>query len=292
MDRTQHPGGWTGLLARLMPLQPARIVLEGTGGLERPVATALAAAGLPVVVVNPRQARDFAKALGRRGKTDAVDARVLAQFAATVDLPARPLPTAATQELQALVTRRRQVTALLVAERNRLRRADPVARPSLERVIAALVAERTTLDAELRRRIAAEPIWRTQAALLRGVPGIGPVAVATLLAHLPELGDLERRGLAALVGVAPFNHDSGHHHGARSIGGGRATVRTPLYPAAVTAARCNPVIRPFYQRLLDRGKPKKVALIACLRKLLSILNAMLRDGTTWDPGAHLHAITP
>ena len=251
------PAGWAELIARVRPLAPRRIVLEGTGGLERPAAAALAEAGLPVVVVNPRQARDFAKALGRRGKTDAVDARVLARFATTMEVPVRPLPAPATQALQALVTRRRQVTALLVAERNRLTRAAPVARPSLERVIAALVAERTALDAELRQRIAAEPTWRAQAALLRRVPGIGPVAVATLLAHLPELGGVERHALAALVGVAPFNQDSGQHRGPRPIGGGRASVRTPLYPAAVTAARCNPVIRPFYQRLVARGKPKK-----------------------------------
>lgn len=284
--------GWATLVAQLRPLAPTRIVLEGTGGLERPVAAALAEAGLPVVVVNPRQVRDFARALGRRGKTDAVDARVLARFAATMAVPVRPLPSPATRELQALVTRRRQLTEVLVAERNRRHRADPVAHPSLDRVIALLVAERAALDAELRQRIAAEPTWRAQAALLRRVPGIGPVAVATLLAHLPELGNLERHGLAALVGVAPFNHDSGQHRGARSIGGGRASVRTPLYPAAVTAARCNPVIRPFYQRLLARGKPKKVALIACLRRLLTILNAMLRDGTTWDPSRPLHPTTP
>jgi len=284
--------GWATLVAQLRPLAPTRIVLEGTGGLERPVAVALAEAGLPVAVVNPRQVRDFAKALGRRVKTDAVDARVLAQFAATVDVPARALPSAATRALQALVTRRRQVTALLVAERNRRHRADPIVQPSLERVIARLVAERAALDAELRQRIAADPTWRAQAAVLRRVPGIGPVAVATLLAHLPELGKLERHALAALVGVAPFNRDSGQHQGARSIGGGRASVRTPLYPAAVTAARCNPVIRPFYQRLLARGKPKKVALIACLRKLLTILNALLRDGATWDPAPQLHPATP
>jgi transposase len=286
------PAGWAAVVAQVRPLAPTRVVLEGTGGVERPVATALAEAGLPVVVVNPRQTRDFAKALGRRGKTDAVDARVLAQFAATLAVPVRPLPSPATRELQALVTRRRQVTAVLVAERNRRHRADPVAHPSLDRVIALLVAERATLDAELRRRIAAEPTWRAQATQLRSVPGIGPVAVATLLAHLPEVGALERHALAALVGVAPFNHDSGQHHGARTIAGGRASVRTPLYPAAVTAARCNPVIRPFYQRLLDRGKPKKVALIACLRKLLTICNALLRDGTTWDPRRPIHAATP
>jgi transposase len=286
------PDGWAALLDRLRPVQPARIVLEGTGGLERAVATALAGAGLPVAVVNPRQVRDFAKALGRRVKTDRADARVLARFAATMVPPVRPGPDAATQELRALVTRRRQLTTLLVAERNRRHRADPVAHPSLDRVIATLVAERAALDRELRQRIAAEPRWQQQAAQLRSVPGIGPVAVATLLAHLPELGDLERHALAALVGVAPFQHDSGQHHGPATIAGGRASVRTPLYPAAVTAARCNPLIRPFYQRLLDRGKPKKVALIACLRKLLTILNALLRDGTTWDPGHALHALTP
>jgi transposase len=285
-------GGWATLVAQPRPLAPARIVLEGTGGLERAVATTLAEAALPVVVVKPRQVRDFAKALGRRVKTDPVDARVLAHFAARVERPARGLPGAATRERQALVTRRRQVTAVLVAERNRRHRADPVVQPSLDRVIAQLVAERAALDAELRRRIAAEPPWRAQAALLRRVPGIGPVAVAALLAHLPELGDLERHAVAALVGVAPCNRDSGQHQGARSIGGGRASVRTPLYPAAVTAARCNPVIRPFYQRLLARGKPKEVALIACLRKLLTILNAMLRDGTTWDPVSHLRPATP
>lgn len=286
------PDGWATLAARLRPLAPTRIVLEGTGGLERAVAAALAEAGLPVVVVNPRQARDFAKASGRRAKTDAVDARVLARFAATMEVAVRPLPAPATRALQALVTRRRQLTELLVAERNRLQRADPVVRPSLERIIAALVAERAALDAEVRRRIAADPAWRAQAARLQSVPGIGPVAAATLLAHLPELGGLERHAVAALVGVAPFQHDSGQRHRPAAIGGGRASVRTPLYPAAVAATRCNPAIRPFYRRLLARGKPKKVALIACVRKLLTVLNAMLRDGTAWDPGRALHPATP
>lgn len=278
--------GRAALVARIAPRAPAAIVLEGTGGLERPVAIALAEAGLPVVVVNPRQVRDFAKASGRRAKTDAVDAAVLARYAATMRPEPRPLPPPATRELAALVGRRRQVVALLVAERDRLHRAEPVVVPSLRRSVAALVAERGALDADIAARIAAEPAWRARAAALRAVPGVGPVVAATLLALLPELGHLDRKQVASLVGVAPFDRQSGQHRGRATIGGGRAAARTPLYLAAVTAARHNPRIRPFYDRLLAAGKPPKLALIACARKLLTILNAMLRDGADWDPVAH------
>lgn len=274
--------GWGDLVQRLGAIRPDLVVLEGTGGLEHPVAAALADAGVPVRVVNARQVRDFARGVGRLAKTDPIDAAVLAQFAAVVQPAVRPLPAAAATELKALLTRRRQLVAQLVAERNRLTRAVAVVHPSLERIIAALVAEQTTLETEIAQRIAADPTWAAKAATLRSVPGIGPGTAALLLASLPELGTLGRREVAALAGVAPFNHDSGRSHRPAVIRGGRSAVRTALWMATVTAIRHNPVIQAFHARLRAHHKPPKVAIIACLRKLLTILNALLRDGTTWE----------
>ena len=274
--------GVAGLVDQLQALGPAAVVLEATGGLEVPLASALAAGALPVVVVNPRQVRDFAKATGRLAKTDALDAQVLAHFAEAVRPPLRPLRDAETQDLNSLVTRRQQVVAMLVAERNRLSSAATAVRPRVEAHILWLKQELDDLDNNLRETLRRSPVWREKDDLLRSVPGIGEQISLTLLAYLPELGTLNRRQIAALVGVAPFNRDSGTLRGKRTVWGGRAGVRSALYMGAMVASRHNPVIRDFYQRLLSAGKPKKVALTACMRKLLTILNSMLKHGTSWQ----------
>lgn len=268
---------------RLRALGPALVVLEASGGVEVPVVGALAAAGLPVAVVNPRQVRDFAKATGRLAKTDRLDAGVLARFGAAVRPAVRPLPDAQVQALGALVTRRRQVVEMLVAERHRRRSAPPPVRRRIERHLGVLEEELAELDRDLQDALRASPLWREQEDLLRGVPGVGPTTACTLLAELPELGQLGRRQVAALVGVAPLNRDSGTRRGQRAVWGGRASVRTALYLATLVATRHNPVIRATYQRLRAAGKPKKVALVACMRKLLVILNAMLKHRTPWNP---------
>jgi transposase len=274
--------GHAALVRRLGPLAPTLIVLEGTGGLEQPVAVALADAGLPVRIVNARQVRDFARGVGRLAKTDPIDAAVLAHFAEVVRPVVRPLPDTAATDLKALLTRRRQVVARRVAEGNRLARALAVVRPSLERSLAALDGEQATLDAEIAQRIAADPDWAAKAAALRTVPGIGPGTTALLLAALPELGTLTRQEVAALAGVAPYNRDSGRTQGQATIRGGRSAVRTALWMATIAAVRHNPVIAAFHARLQAQHKPPKVTRIACVRKLLTILNALLRDGTTWN----------
>lgn len=266
---------------RLRTPAPALIVLEATGGRELPLTGALAAAGLPVVVVNPRHVRDFAKATGRLAKTDAIDAAVLAQFAEAVRPPLRPLPDAATQALSALLLRRRQLIAMLTAEKNRLGLAPTPVRKGITAHITWLDSRLADLDEELAHTIRESPIWREKDALLQSTPGVGPVLARTLLASLPELGTLTRQQIAALVGVAPLNRDSGRFRGARRVWGGRAHVRAALYMSALVATRFNPVIRVFYQRLCAAGKIKKVALTACMRKLLTILNAMLRHQTPW-----------
>ncbi len=273
------------LVARLDHLRPTLIVLEATGGYERPVAAALTAAGLPVAVVNPRQVRDFAKATGRLAKTDTLDAHVLAHFAAAVQPPARPLPDADTQALAAILTRRRQLVAMRTAEENRLHTALAAIRARIAAHLAWLEAELKEIDTELAQAIAADPIWRERDALLRSVPGVGPVLAVTLLAELPQLGSLNRHQVAALAGVAPLNRDSGTRRGIRTVWGGRARVRGALYMAALVATRYNPVIRAFYERLCAAGKPKKVALTACMRKLLTILNALLAHRTPWQSPA-------
>lgn len=276
----------TGITTVLMPLtqvSPIRIVVEATGGLERPLLRALVDAALPVIVVNPRQVRDFAKATGQLAKTDALDAQVLARFAEVIQPTLRVLPDPQTQELAAVLARRRQVLAMQGAEHNRLDRAPGRVRKRIEAHLRWLRDELARLDADLDDLIQQSPIWRAREELLQRVPGIGPVMSRTVLAELPELGLLNRKQIAALVGVAPFNRDSGRLRGHRTIWGGRASVRRVLYMAALVATRWNPVIRLFYQRLRAAGKAPKVALVAAMRKLLTILNAMVHHGTPWQP---------
>lgn len=274
------------LVARLQTLAPTLIVLEATGGLERPVVAVLAAAGLPVAVVNPRQVRDFARALGRLAKTDALDAQVLAEFGERLQPPVRPLPAATTRELQALVGRRRQLVEMLTAERNRHHAAAGRVRELIATHLTWLEQQLADLDGDLDQTIQASPAWQVQADLLRSVPGVGPQLSRTLLAQLPELGQLNRKQIAALVGVAPLNRDSGTLRGKRTSWGGRATVRTGLYMATLSAVRYNATLQPFYQRLLAAGKPKKLALVAGMHKLLLILNAVVRSQQPWaDPSA-------
>lgn len=277
--------GIRALLTRLRAAAPALVVLEATGGYELAAVGALAAAGLPVVVVNPRQVRDFARATGQLAKTDVLDAGVLALFAERVRPEPRPLATEAQESLEALLTRRRQLLEMLSAERNRLGqvfgRETKLVKRSLKQHIAYLERELRVTDTELGERIRESPAWREQEDLLRSVPGVGRVLAVTLLAELPELGRLTRKEVAKLVGVAPLNRDSGTLRGRRLIVGGRASVRAVLYMAALVATRRNPAIRAFYQRLLAAGKPKKLALTACMRKLLTILNAMAKTRTRW-----------
>jgi len=271
------------LAASLRALQPALVVLEPTGGLERPAAMALGAAGVPVAVINPRRVRDFARAEGKLAKTDALDAQVLARFGQAMRPEPRPLPEAGVYDLKGFVTRRRQVVEMIVAETNRRPSASPEVRAHINLHLAHLRDERAWLNERLAEAIRSHPLWRERARLLGSVKGVGPVLTATLLACLPELGALSRREIAALVGVAPFNCDSGKHKGKRKCWGGRADVRRVLYLATLSATRYNPPIAAFYQRLLAAGKPKKVALTACMRKLLTILTAILRDGRPWQP---------
>ena len=277
--------GIGGLVAELQVLQPDMVVLEATGGLEIPLAAALAASSLPVAVVNPRQVRNFAKAVGRLAKTDALDAQVLAHFAEAVQPPVRTLPDADTQELHSLSTRRNQVMTMLVAERNRLGRASRPVRPRIQAHIAWLEQELSDLDQGLQEMLRRSPVWREKDDLLRSVPGVGEQLSLTLLANLPELGTLDRKQIAALVGVAPMNRDSGTMRGKRIVSGGRARVQTVLYMGALVGSRHNPVLRDFYRRLLAAGKTKKLALTACMRKLLIILNAMLKSGQRWNQPA-------
>jgi len=257
------------------------VVLEATGGYEAVVVAVLAAAGLPVVVVNPRQVRDFAKATGRLAKTDALDATVLALFGARVQPVPRPLPDAATQELQALLGRRRQLLDMLHAERQRFAMSHGRVRADLRSHIHWLEKRLAATNDTLQGLIAASPVWRVQDELLQSVPGVGPALASTLLGLVPELGHLDRRAIAALIGVAPLARDSGTLRGRRTCWGGRAPVRQVLYMAALVAAHWNPALRVFYQRLRAAGKPAKVALTAVARKLLVLLNAILRDGRQW-----------
>lgn len=279
------------LRERLATLAPARVVLEATGGLERAVAGALEAAALPVSVVNPRQVRDFARATGRLAKTDVIDAEMLARFGKVMQPPVRPLPDAQTQALREVVTRRRQVVDMLTAERNRVAQAATAVQSQatgwvgrqVQRSIAGLQRQLEAVERELQRLIQASLVWRAQEHLLSSVPGVGAVTAACLLAELPELGTLNRKQIAALVGVAPHNRDSGSYRGKRTVWGGRASVRASLYMATLVATRYNAVIKAFYARLCEAGKPKKVALTACMRKLLTILNHMLRTQSPWNP---------
>jgi transposase len=275
--------GLDSLVERLVALAPAAVVLEATGGLELPLVGALVAAGLPVHVINPRQVRDFARATGRLAKTDAIDARILGQFAQAVRPEQRLWPDEETQALRALVTRRRQLLEMLVAEKNRRHVAARPVRRSLNANIDWLQGLICELDDELNKTIQSSPAWREKDDLLRSVPGVGPVLSAVLLSQLPELGRLGRKQIAALVGVAPLNRDSGTLRGRRTVWGGRGQVRGALYMGTLVATRFNPRVRIFYQRLLAAGKPKKVALTACMHKLLAVLNAMLPAGQAWQP---------
>lgn len=277
------PEGIEKLVGSLKELSPMLIILESTGGLEVAAASSLAAAALPVAVINPRQARDFAKSLGRLAKTDKIDAAVLARFGEALRPEPQIMPSEQTIQLQALLVRRRQLIEMLVAEKNRMHLTHPTIQPRLKGHIAWLEEELSRIDEEMKERLQNSPVWREKEDLLRSVPGVGPVTAITLLVELPELGTLNRKKIAALVGVAPFNCDSGYRRGKRAIWGGRACVRQILYMATLTASRFNPVIRAHYLHLTDMGKPAKVALVACMRKLLTILNAMMFSMTAWIP---------
>jgi len=272
------------LVERLRALAPALVVIEATGGYETVVASALGAAHLPLAVVNPRQIRDFARATGRLAKTDRLDAAAIAHFAEAIRPPARPIADAEAQALGELVARRRQVIEMMVAERNRRRMASQhrVIR-AIERHLAVLQAELSELEGDIDGAIRQSPAWQADADLLQSVPGVGPATRRTLIAELPELGHLTRRKIAALVGVAPINRDSGTLRGRRTIAGGRPAVRTALYMAALVASRANPTIAAHYNKLRTAGKTGKQALVACMRKLLVILNAILRDRKPWQP---------
>lgn len=277
--------GIADLVDRLRPLLPSLIVVEATGGREVALVAALAAAGLPVAVVNPRQVRHFAQAIGQLAKTDVLDAHVLARFAEVVQPTPRPLPDAQAQQLSALVARRRQIVGMLTAERQRLGTATVLVRARIQAHIEWLGQELAEQDRGLHDLLRTSPLWREQEDLLRSVPGIGPQTACILIAELPELGTLDRKTIAALVGVAPFNCESGTLRGRRKVWGGRAIVRSALYMATLVATRHNPVIRACYERLCAAGKPKKVALVACMRKLLLILNAILHQRTPWQAPA-------
>ncbi len=279
---SRDASGIEALIGKLAGLVLQSVAVEATGGFETVVVASLAAAGLPVVVVNPAYVRAYAKALGKRAKTDPIDAQVIAQFAAAAKPQVRPLPDAATQALADLVARRRQIIHMIVAEGQREERASPRARKSIARMLKTLRAELSVIDAEIDESVRGSSIWCEKEKLLDSVPGVGSVTVRSLLADLPELGSLDRRQIAALVGVAPFTRESGKWRGKSFIGGGRASVRAVLFMAAMTAMRWNPTLRAFHQRLRAAGKPKMVALIAVARKLLTILNAIIRDNKPWQ----------
>lgn len=280
--------GITALVERLAPLSPALIVCEATGGFERAAIAAVAAARLPVVVANPRQVRDFARASGQLAKTDQLDAEALALFAERVRPAPRPLPDEAAQLLDAVLTRRRQLVEMLTAEKNRLGFAPQPLHRGIHAHIRWLERQLDDVTRELAAVIEASPVWRAKDDLLQSVPGVGPIVSCTLVGELPELGTVSDKQIAALAGVAPLARDSGKLKGKRLVWGGRASVRTALFMAVLCGRRWNPVLKAFYDRLIAAGKPKKVALIACARKLLTILNAMVRNNTSWmSPGAKI-----
>jgi transposase len=283
--------GIAAAVARLKAVAPTLVVLEATGGLEAPLAAALAAAGVPTAVVNPRQVRDFARATGKLAKTDAIDAAVLAHFAEAIRPQARPVPDAQARHLDGVLTRRRQLIAMRTAERNRLTAAagPKAVRQDLAAHVKYLDRRVAEMDKELEQAIRTSDVWRARDDLLKGVPGIGDVVSRTLVAALPELGTLTGRRVAALAGLAPVARDSGTLKGRRAIAGGRGEVRSALYMATLSAVRFNPVLKAFYGRLKGAGKPTKVALTAAMRKLLTILNAMVRSGRAWDPEFAGHA---
>lgn len=269
-------------VSKLQELSSEIIVVEATGGLEAPIVTALASAGLPVVAVNPRQVRDFAKATGTLAKTDKLDAHIIAHFGEAVRPEIREVKNETLQELTDLLARRRQIVDMLTAEKNRLKRSSRQVKKDIKVHITWLEKRLAKMDTELSKRIKENPLWHEKGEICKSVPGVGPILSMSLLADLPELGQVSSRQIAALVGVAPFNHDSGKHRGRRIVWGGRAKVRSVLYMATMTAVRFNPVLKEFYKKLLNAGKKPKVALTACMRKLLIILNAMVRDGVKWQ----------
>lgn len=275
---------------QIQSMNPALVVLEASGGFESAVASVLADIGVPVVVVNPRQVRDFARATGTLAKTDTIDAQILARFGEAVRPEVRPLPDDCTQRLRAVVRRRQQIVEMLTMEKNRLAQVSEPIDSSIKEHIAWLTQCLKDLDKDLKESLRSSPIWREKEDLLRSVPGVGPVLAATLLAQLPELGRLNRRKIASLVGIAPLNRDSGTMKGKRSVWGGRGHLRAVLYMGVVTAIRCNPIIRAFYERLRQAGKAPKVALTACMRKLLIILNAMFKHKLLWNP--KIYSFTP
>jgi transposase len=275
--------GVDALIQQLRPVKPSLIVMEATGRYHQLVLSRLLAAGLPAIAINPRQARDFARAIGRLAKTDAIDADVLAEFAEKIRPELRSIADEATQELEALCTRRRQLVSMLSAEKNRLHTASKRIRSEIQKHIHWLEKQVSQLEKDLDKRIRSSPSWREKDDLLRSCKGIGPITTHTVLSCLPELGTLSGRQIAALVGVAPFNDDTGRHKGPRHVRGGRLDVRAVLYMATLAAIRHNQTIRDFHHRLVAKGKAKKVAITACMRKLLTILNAMLRDKKTWQP---------
>ncbi len=279
---TNDDSGISTLVRHLKKIKPALVVLEATGGYEIKVASSLATADFPTVVVNPRQVRNFARAIGKMAKTDRIDAQVLAEFARAIKPEVKPLPDEDAYELKALTARRQQVVEMIVAEKNRLFRAESSIKLHIKEHISWLERELKDLDEDLEKTIKKSPIWQQKSDLLRSVPGIGPVVSCALLSGLPELGTLNRKQIAALVGVAPFCRDSGTFKGRRIIWGGRANVRSALYMGALVATRFNPIIKSFYNRLIDAGKLPKVALVACMRKLLTILNAIVKHQTPWQ----------
>lgn len=271
------------LMDSIRSYAPALIVLEATGGFEAPAASAMAEAGLPVVVVNPRQVRNFAKAIGKLAKTDKIDAQVIALYGQNIRPEVRPLKDVQARELTALNARRRQLMQMIVAEKNRLSMAPEINRKDIKLHLDWLGNRLDKINDEIRKIIRKSPIWREKEGILRSAPGIGPVISAAIITDLPELGTLNRKQISSLVGVAPLNRDSGKYRGNRTIWGGRASVRCALYMGTVVATRFNPVIKKFYQRLIEAGKKPKVAIVACMRKLLTILNVMIKDGKKWQP---------
>lgn len=286
---SNDPPGIADIVTQLAEVEPVLVVLENSGGYERLVAAELAAAGLPVAVLNARQVRDFARSTGRLAKTDRIDAEVLALFAERIRPQPRLLPDKTQRTFESLVARRRQLIEMLVMERNRLELSANLVRPDLEAHVAFLEGRLQYLETEIDQVIESSEVWRVRDALLRSVPGVGPVVSATLLADLPELGRLNSKEIAALAGLAPFNRDSGTQRGVRMTRGGRSEVRRVLFLGTMAAVRFNPVLKQFYQRLLSRGKAKKVALIASARKLLVMLNAIVRAQTSWDVSFHVLA---
>ena len=278
--------GITKLITRMKKLSPSLIVLEATGGYEVSIAAELQSKGFPIAVVNPRHIRDFARSVGILAKTDVLDAKVIARYAATIQPTPRALPAEETKRLGSIMMRRRQIVAMRTAEKNRLHQADPAVKERINAHITWLEQELNNLNKELKQMIESNPEWKEKSDIIQSVPGVGPNLAITILSDFPELGRLNRKQTAALSGVAPFNRDSGKMRGKRSIWGGRSVVRTAAYMSTISAIRFNPLLKPFYTHLIEAGKLRKVAMVACMRKLLCILNVMLKNHTAWNYTAH------